>query len=277
MLDNPNLKRCLDRDGIARGSHAKRGPTLLSAPTAPVGIIEAFFRSPEGGVPPLCGPSAAPQAVELTCPGRALRLRQLHVCACRIGHRQPFSGVRLRARPGSLGPKTGGPGSALCLTPPLRAPGSDHPARQHHPERSCALTACPDPHRTEARASHRLAAPPGTCTPHLACLPIIVRPSEPFRSPHPRIRIAASERLGHPFRPVHNTGLHPLQKLLPAPAPGDLSSLPTSALHHCNTLVLFAFWSLSVCPSDLFKVSRHPSRSQQNRAIYPQTTWVRCG
>lgn len=168
--------------------------------------------------------------------GSGFRSRHLHFCACRIGHRQTFSSVRLRARPGSLGPKTGGPGSALCLTPPLHAPGSDHPARQHHPERPCALTACPDPHRTSARASHRLAAPSECHHPHLACLPIIIRPFEPFRSPSPRIRIAASERLGHPFRPVHNTGLHPLPQLLPVPPPGDHSCHSTFALHRCKTL-----------------------------------------
>jgi len=157
--------------------------------------------------------------------------------------------------PVPFGPKTGGPGSALCLTPPLHEPGSDHPARQHHPERSCALTACPDPHRTEARASHRLAAPSGTCAPHLACLPIIIRPSEPFRPPDPHFRIAASAQPGHPFQPVHNTGFHPSPKLLPISAPGGLSGRSNLVLHHCKTSVFPPFSPLSVCPSDLFKVS----------------------
>ncbi len=71
------------------------------------------------------------------------------------------------------GPKTDGPGSALYLTPHFCASVSSHPARQHHPEGSCALTGCPDPHFAKPGASHRPAAPSRTFVPHFACLPII--------------------------------------------------------------------------------------------------------
>ena len=188
-----------------------------------------------------------------------------------------LSGIGLRARLGSSGPKAVSP--QVRALPDTLSP--THPFQlfrplQHHPEEPCALTVRPDPDALSG-ASHRPTAPSRSCDPHPACLPIIVRPSEPFRSSRPLVRIAAPERWNHPFRPVHNTGLHPNPSPFPVPGPGGLSSYPHLALHRCNCSVFLAFSPLSVCPSDLLKVSREPSRSQQKRMSYPQAAQLRCG